>query len=447
MRSDLDKVIAHINGRCIQFPNAVTWKGSEHLVKSRTNAMEDATSMKGLRNRLEYHSKLVFDYFPKVYEEKLKDIERALNYSCSAGMKIPSGTKIPMSEDELTRVPLKTGNSFKFKKSNKVPKWKSIWNGYHKHVSKSRAKSLITKTRYPTRHSQGYYRPLGPTICQNLKHHLEQLDPKLRNIILFKNNYTTPNPKIIGRQYPMDFLGLLTTIDVRRYYNTTEDDSTQLMTLLFYVIEESKKFYGNYNSLFKPIITATSALHFLLRRSIKAIYLKELITKYALSIRKQSPSYRLSLLVTCLKYEIDLEVVRLMFEKGIFDLAVITCDKKMYKSSKRVTIAYHIAVSAFKLYNNDGLKYLTDFTNLIIDFCSGLLHQKSSTAVVMANVTNTPGLKNFQTLPTFKSLVETAFQQIPYHKPQRYENEFTAKFFEQYYRYCKKQSTKKRTKK
>jgi len=139
-----------------------------------------------------------------------------------------------------------------------------------------------------------------------LKQHLEQLDPKLRNFILFKQNYTRPNPKIIRKQYPMDLLGLVAKVGLVNWLGTMENDSTQFMSLLFYILEESKKFYGNYNILFKPIITAASALHFLLRRKIRPIYLKELITKYALPIKKQSPSYRLSLLVNCLKYNVDI---------------------------------------------------------------------------------------------------------------------------------------------
>jgi len=48
---------------------------------------------------------------------------------------------------------------------------------------------------------------------------------------------------------------------------------------------------------------------------------------------------------------IYIEVVKHMFENEIFNLEVLETDKKCYKNSKRVTIAFHIAVSAFKIYS------------------------------------------------------------------------------------------------
>jgi len=84
---------------------------------------------------------------------------------------------------------------------------------------------------------------------------------------------------------------------------------------------------------------------------------------------------------------------------------------------------------------------MINFTNLIIDFCSGNLNKKS--VVVAVNQSNENELKSFQYVPTFKKLVEKAFEQIPYQKQERYENELVSKFFGQYYRYCKKPTTNK----
>lgn len=52
---------------------------------------------------------------------------------------------------------------------------------------------------------------------------------------------------------------------------------------------------------------------------------------------------------------IYIEVVKHMFENEIFNLEVLETDKKCYKNSKRVTIAFHIAVSAFKIYSEWGV--------------------------------------------------------------------------------------------
>ena len=471
MKKDIVKLIDKILGREIIFPY---WWSTSARIKRKTNASPMGSSMKQLRNRLEYQSKMLYNYFPTLYTELSSLITQALNYSNSACIAVTQDDERELRNDHMRKPQVKTGYSFNFKKSDKLPKWKSIWNGYFKDSTKHKVLDIIQAiVFYPRRYRNGHLEENGFSV---LKMSLKHLSPQCRYAILFKPNYSQSKRNARFKVCSSDIVGLL-IYNMRRRRLSTNFDA--FFPLLDYLVAESNIFYGNYGSLVKDIIPNTSALHYLLRLNGCVEHLKTFLTKYAFAIRSQTHTYRLSLLVHCLKYSVDLQIINHMICLDIINVGVLKHGKLLFKkkNGSKVSIAYHIVVCAFKRcgYSHERYNYLIQFTNLIIGVCNLESPNKYFVPVVESNVVHNQvpenktqrvyegsvpsdtyieppllKLRGFKSVPIFKNLVQETYTEIPF--PSKYstksmseESELHKKFFGQFYKYCMHDSSTEET--
>ena len=483
MKKDMKQVIDNILNRDIQFPLTCQY----NTVVPATNARSFASplpshSMKQLRNRLEYQSNQLYDYFPEVYNEYSDAITHALNYSHSACMICTSDTSVQEMDEygvNILRPKVKSGYSFQFKKKNKTPKWKSIWNGYSKDSAKHKVLDLIKsipfwETNGPHHRVTRTDIPVDYTLLKNL---LIPLPPQLRHSILFKTNYSqfkqSTNYKPFRQTFKAnsrfkqpskfehcssDLIGYL-IYDLKR---RTTIDYDAFFDLLDYLIEESKIFYSNYKSLTKDIIPNCSAVNYLLRYCRSVDHLATFLTKYAFIIRNQSQANRLHLLVECFKSSVDLRIINQMICLRIIDIDTVK-QKRKSKENKLVTIAYYITCNAFGYGKSctEYYNYLIEFTNLIIGISNSDRPNPNYPSVDCSIVYEIPyvepestdhllRLRNFAHVSLFKRMVNEEFAKRPFppQKPsyndpyanQYYnsvaENPMLKAFFGQYYKYC-----------
>jgi len=302
------------------------------------------------------------------------------------------------------------------------------------------------------------FKPLLVIDYKILKSCLKQLPPSLRHSILFKPNYSQhKNNSLAHKQCSSDFIGFL-IFNSRTSLSTTDFDS--FFSLLDYLIEESNIFYGNYNSLVKDIIPNRSAIHYLIKFSECIDHMKTFFNKYAFVISNQSQSYRLSLLVYCLKHSVDISIVRHMIYLGIINIDTIKQKKQSIKKKHlTVSIAYYIAVFAFKQLryhdNIEDYNYLVQFTNLIIGVCNSdhlTCETKQANVVYVQPGKQSPPkpevtlkrLTYFNKVFLFKNIVKEAYNEIPfpprkseivYYKEKK-EYGMLPTFFDKFYRFC-----------
>ena len=477
MKKDIKQTIGNIMNRFVRFPISLSYRYKPSVdvpLKTKSFASPSHTSMKELRNRLEYRSKLLFNYFPELYNEYSESITHALNYSHSANLTVTHDDFLETDEYNARHMKIpqvKTEYSFQFKKKTKFPKWKSIWNGYSKDSSKHKVLDLISTIKSPINSRRRRRTQPKSYVAFNyilLKNLLISLSPQLRHSIIFKTNYSQFKQTIKFEHCSSDLIGYL-IYDLKR---RTTIDYDAFFDLLDYLIEESKIFYGNYKSLTKDIIPNCSAVNYLFMFCQSLDHLKTFLTKYAFIIRTQTQTCRLKLLIDCLKHSVDLRIINQLICLRIINIDTIKQQKKS-NEHKLVTIAYYIAYYAFQNgYDPMSHNYLIEFTNLIIDICNSecpdpnyvLKETKeperrnfSDWNSVVVYETGYPvypsfptdlllKLKKFNHVSLFKRMVKEAFNEIPF--PQRKpanedyyydrfaENPMLKAFFGQYYKYC-----------
>jgi len=110
MKKDTKQAIDNILDREIGFSFRLI--SANRWGNSKSAASPAHASMKELRNRLEYQSNQLFNYFPELYSEYSESITQALNYSHSAYITV---TKDYIEEDgrNVKTPQVKTGYSFR----------------------------------------------------------------------------------------------------------------------------------------------------------------------------------------------------------------------------------------------------------------------------------------------------------------------------------------------
>jgi len=451
MKKDMKQTIDNILNRSIVFMSYTRryyyGHGNPKERKIKSNASPSHASMAQLRNRLEHESNLLFNYFPELYNEYSESITQALNYSHSSYDETREDELLDDNNQIVKQPQMKTGYSFQFKKSNKIPKWKSIWNGYLRESPKHKVMDVINSLKVksaPNFEIQNY------TV---LKTNLKKLPQTLRHSIMFKTNYSKSKIRVF-KNCSSDMIGfLIYSLKIRRFI-----EMGPFFDLLEYVIEESKTFYGNYNSLTKDIIPNASPFHYLLKYCNKcADQVNTFIAKYAFVLRHQSQTYRLSLLTHCLKHAADLKIINQLIYLGIVDIDTIKQKKKTVSKKTMCSIAYFIAVNAYRnCYGTESMNYLVRFTNLIIRLCNSDQFDKNYVPEAEYKVNNSclkvhasggvfepPMLKlrNFRNVSLFKNLVQEVYSEIPFPPTDSYSyfrgNENLKTFMTQFYKYCK----------